>query len=238
MASCTNASKYSKDPRLHVLLAVVFDEGACASGSSPSSSIPADASETASLESSFFTTTTDAAVSATAVVPEMDLGIPLAEKKKVVKSIEPFVSSSDDVHVVTIEGETYPVLLNPRSAELLSYCTIAGAAVYEYYPRCSSCLLSYFCVDDAFRSFGLGRRLVYMSYAIIRDIAKSWRESAAPRMGYFFGQEPLYFAETNAIGVEDGVMDPVIRHSVLKRIGFVALDFFYIQPPVSIGWYS
>eukprot|EP01063_Lacrimia_lanifica_P021021 TRINITY_DN28275_c0_g1_i1.p1 TRINITY_DN28275_c0_g1~~TRINITY_DN28275_c0_g1_i1.p1 ORF type:complete len:333 (+),score=114.28 TRINITY_DN28275_c0_g1_i1:49-1047(+) len=43
----------------------------------------------------------------------------------------------------------------------------------------------------------------------------------------------LFFAETNAEGVDDGVLDPKIRHRVLHKLGFNALEFSYIQPPLS-----
>ena len=41
------------------------------------------------------------------------------------------------------------------------------------------------------------------------------------------------FAETNAEGVEDGVLEASSRHVVLNKMGFQALKFGYIQPPLS-----
>eukprot|EP01062_Namystynia_karyoxenos_P029006 TRINITY_DN21869_c0_g2_i1.p1 TRINITY_DN21869_c0_g2~~TRINITY_DN21869_c0_g2_i1.p1 ORF type:complete len:365 (+),score=122.13 TRINITY_DN21869_c0_g2_i1:71-1096(+) len=46
---------------------------------------------------------------------------------------------------------------------------------------------------------------------------------------------PLLLAETNALGVEDGVMDPAVRHRVMERVGFRALPFGYVQPPLATG---
>ena len=43
----------------------------------------------------------------------------------------------------------------------------------------------------------------------------------------------LFFAETNAEGVEDCVMDSTVRHKILSRLGFTPLKFSYIQPPLS-----
>ena len=43
----------------------------------------------------------------------------------------------------------------------------------------------------------------------------------------------LLFAETNAEGVEDGILCPKVRHGLLNRTGFEALQFGYIQPPLS-----
>eukprot|EP01060_Flectonema_neradi_P038300 TRINITY_DN7998_c0_g1_i1.p1 TRINITY_DN7998_c0_g1~~TRINITY_DN7998_c0_g1_i1.p1 ORF type:complete len:337 (+),score=43.88 TRINITY_DN7998_c0_g1_i1:446-1456(+) len=43
----------------------------------------------------------------------------------------------------------------------------------------------------------------------------------------------LFFAETNAEGVEDCVMDSTVRHKILSRLGFRPLRFSYIQPPLS-----
>jgi GNAT superfamily N-acetyltransferase len=42
-----------------------------------------------------------------------------------------------------------------------------------------------------------------------------------------------FVAETNAVGVSDGVMESEGRHGIMNRIGFKLLDFEYIQPPLS-----
>ncbi|KAG2373746.1 hypothetical protein C9374_011835 [Naegleria lovaniensis] len=44
--------------------------------------------------------------------------------------------------------------------------------------------------------------------------------------------EFYFFAETNAIGVHDGVMASEQRHKIMRNIGFCVVDFEYIQPPV------
>ena len=48
------------------------------------------------------------------------------------------------------------------------------------------------------------------------------------------GAAPFFalFAETNARGVEDGIMDVAVRHRVMHGLGFRMLDFEYIQPPL------
>jgi hypothetical protein len=45
----------------------------------------------------------------------------------------------------------------------------------------------------------------------------------------------VVFAETNALGVEDGVMDAAVRHAALHRLGFRLLDFGFVQPPLGEG---
>jgi GNAT superfamily N-acetyltransferase len=42
-----------------------------------------------------------------------------------------------------------------------------------------------------------------------------------------------FVAETNAVGVSDGIMQSEGRHAIMHRIGFRLLDFEYIQPPLS-----
>eukprot|EP01079_Euglenida_sp_SAG-EU17-18_P003084 gene3084-3629_t len=42
-----------------------------------------------------------------------------------------------------------------------------------------------------------------------------------------------FFCETNAPGVEDGVMDPAQRHRILFSLGFRHVPFYYVQPPLS-----
>lgn len=44
--------------------------------------------------------------------------------------------------------------------------------------------------------------------------------------------EFYFFAETNALGVHDGVMSSEHRHKIMRNIGFCVVDFEYIQPPV------
>ncbi|EFC50812.1 predicted protein [Naegleria gruberi] len=44
--------------------------------------------------------------------------------------------------------------------------------------------------------------------------------------------EFYFFAETNAIGVDDGVMKSEDRHKIMRNIGFCVVDYEYIQPPV------
>ncbi|KAL0479798.1 hypothetical protein AKO1_007427, partial [Acrasis kona] len=43
----------------------------------------------------------------------------------------------------------------------------------------------------------------------------------------------LFVAETNAVGVSDGIMESEDRHNIMHRIGFRLIDFEYIQPPLS-----
>lgn len=45
--------------------------------------------------------------------------------------------------------------------------------------------------------------------------------------------EFYFFAETNAIGVHDGVMPSEQRHKIMRNIGFCVIDYEYIQPPVA-----
>ncbi|KAL9656313.1 hypothetical protein ABK040_005080, partial [Willaertia magna] len=150
-------------------------------------------------------------------------------------------------------------------------------------------LLTYFVVCEKYRSFGIGKTLVYQAYNYSKNelymkgkssrweslnnalsCVRSWNgggettivQLTKAQMGQLhFAQKFLeiysqymslkeqhadlkpildveedefyFFAETNAIGVHDGVMPSEQRHKVMRNIGFCCIDFDYIQPPVT-----
>ncbi|KAL9656334.1 hypothetical protein ABK040_005101 [Willaertia magna] len=166
---------------------------------------------------------------------------------------------------------------------------IAGISVFEYYEMSQCGLLTYFVVCEKYRSFGIGKTLVYQAYNYSKNelymkgkssrweslnnalsCVRSWNgggettivQLTKAQMGQLhFAQKFLeiysqymslkeqhadlkpildveedefyFFAETNAIGVHDGVMPSEQRHKVMRNIGFCCIDFDYIQPPVT-----
>lgn len=64
-------------------------------------------------------------------------------------------------------------------------------------------------------------------YKFVCEYLKFTLEDPIPDQFYAF------VAETNAVGVDDGIMASQNRHQIMNRIGFKLLDFEYIQPPLS-----
>ncbi|KAJ9467504.1 hypothetical protein DIPPA_14122 [Diplonema papillatum] len=62
-----------------------------------------------------------------------------------------------------------------------------------------------------------------------------WLNSCRPSSFDPCRQLSLFLAETNAERLEDAIMDPRVRHKILRRLDFVRLSFGYIQPPLSDG---
>jgi GNAT superfamily N-acetyltransferase len=100
---------------------------------------------------------------------------------------------------------------------------IVGGHFSEYYPDSKCGLLCYLAVSDAYRGHGVGR-------FVAEDSVTSMHRRAV-----MHGQQRcnLVLAETNAHWVDDGVMDPTLRHALLAHLGFKHIAFPYIQPPLS-----
>lgn len=96
---------------------------------------------------------------------------------------------------------------------------LAGLVHYEYYPRCSVCLLSYIVISPAHKGRGLASRLVRAMEAQLRQRCKGAPVAAI-------------VAETHSISTEDGIMNPRERQDVLAHLGFRCLQFQYTQPPL------
>lgn len=90
---------------------------------------------------------------------------------------------------------------------------------YEYYPPGNFVLISYICVQEAFRGCGVSRRFM----------ARLEEQMGGRATG------PLcaIFAETHEVKVEDGVMDARQRQAALRSLGFRCLKHDYVQPPLS-----
>jgi hypothetical protein len=135
---------------------------------------------------------------------------------------------------------------------------IVAATVFEYYKLSNCGLLSYFLVSEEYRESGMGNFMVNYSFQILKQISieycqKEYTEKLVKGIEkledessreYFTKARELkqkpnsqlvpFFAETNAWGVDDGVMPAAKRHEIMRRIGFRMLDFDYIQPPLSL----
>lgn len=120
----------------------------------------------------------------------------------------------------------------PRDEKVLDFlgAHLMGGAVYEYFPTSRSGLLSYICVRPQFRQRHAAQQLLQAAVKLVEDCAvlHARREGRdrTPVTSYFF-------AETNAEGVEDGVMTSRMRHRIMQKLGFCMVDFAYIQPPLS-----
>lgn len=101
--------------------------------------------------------------------------------------------------------------------------TIMGGIVVEYYPMCHCGLVSYFVVHESFRRRGLLKQLVERGCALMHSDAVAHRGTPCAAI----------FAETNRLGVRDGVMEPAERHRIFYSLGFQLVEHAYTQPPVS-----
>jgi GNAT superfamily N-acetyltransferase len=135
---------------------------------------------------------------------------------------------------------------------------IAAASVFEYYKLSNCALLSYFMVNEDYRELGMGKYMVNYAYDQLKQISARIYSSidelihnytrdiqTTEEEKEYFEQVQLlrrevtssefctFFAETNAWGVDDGVMEASKRHQIMRRIGFRMLDFDYLQLPLS-----
>jgi predicted GNAT family acetyltransferase len=104
---------------------------------------------------------------------------------------------------------------------------MAGGCCFEYHINSNSMLLSYFCVDPRLRGKGLARRLADVAERTADNDARRFRR--LPRCDAFY-------LETNKLSVavnHRDVMNPRTRHRILYNIGFRALNFRFVQPPLS-----
>ena len=120
------------------------------------------------------------------------------------------------------EDEAPPML--PMDVVLLYEADeiIAGVAM-EYYCASRIGLISYFVVRPSHRRKGLLRVLVERGVVRLDSMA-------IDRHG-----EPcrLVIAETNKLGVYDGVVRSAVRHRVFRSVGFAMVDCPYLQPPLA-----
>jgi len=99
---------------------------------------------------------------------------------------------------------------------------IAGGIVFEYYKQSNCALITYFVVETEYRRGGLVKLLIQRALPILNQASlKNVNKSC-----------DLILAETNATGVEDGVMESTVRHKIMQRLGFMELKFEYTQPPL------
>lgn len=104
---------------------------------------------------------------------------------------------------------------------------MVGGCCFEYCIASNSMLLSYFCVHPRMRGKGLARRLADAAERIADYDARQFRQ--LPRCDAFY-------LETNKLSVavkHRDVMNPRTRHQILYNIGFRALNFHFVQPPLS-----
>jgi hypothetical protein len=104
---------------------------------------------------------------------------------------------------------------------------VLGGNVLEYYPRSKCSLMSFIVVHDRERRRGLGKILTEEGYEIVNHDAQE--RDGLPHC-------KAYFAETNnpdVVSEDQDSMSPVIRLSVLQRLGFHRCVFDFIQPPLT-----
>jgi len=105
---------------------------------------------------------------------------------------------------------------------------IVGGVAFEYYPKSNCGLMTYIAVNPQFQRKGVGHFLV--SHVLEGLHA----DAGAAGMGHC----DAVFLETNdaeKVDKEKDVMDPLVRHKVLQNLGFVILDFYYVQPALGPG---
>lgn len=102
---------------------------------------------------------------------------------------------------------------------------MVGGCCFEYIISSNTILLSYFCVDPRTRGKGLSKLLANSAEMIGDSDARIFRH--LPRVDGFF-------LETNKLTVgHQDVMNPRERHAILYNLGFRAINFGFIQPPLS-----
>jgi len=103
--------------------------------------------------------------------------------------------------------------------------TISGGIVFEYYKASSCALVTYFVVDARYRKQGVVKILLKRALSGLTRTAKEHGKEGCQ----------IIFAETNATGVEDGVMPSVVRHKIMQKLGMGHVGCQYIQPPLDEG---
>jgi len=103
--------------------------------------------------------------------------------------------------------------------------TISGGIVFEYYKASACALVTYFVVDARYRKQGVVKTLLKRTLVQLAETAKAHGKDGCP----------VIFAETNATGVEDGVMPSTVRHKIMQRLGMGHIGVEYIQPPLDEG---
>jgi len=105
---------------------------------------------------------------------------------------------------------------------------IIGGNAFEYFIDSNCAIQSYFVVLDKFRRRGIVKKLIDSAVEIAdKDARKYGSKSCHASFIEVNKADPTLLAA----GLD--VMDPLLRHSVLAKIGFRAIDVTYIQPPVT-----
>lgn len=103
---------------------------------------------------------------------------------------------------------------------------ILGGCACEYYPVSNCGLLTYIAVDPKHRSKGISGQIVQNVLTTLNgDAIKGGKPGLS-----------ALFLETNdatKVDAEKDVMDPLVRHKILNRLGFSILGFNYVQPALS-----
>eukprot|EP00744_Colponema_vietnamica_P026735 GILI01039755.1.p1 GENE.GILI01039755.1~~GILI01039755.1.p1 ORF type:complete len:270 (+),score=11.15 GILI01039755.1:123-932(+) len=110
---------------------------------------------------------------------------------------------------------------------------IVGGCVFEFYPRSKTGLIAYLVVNPEHRGQGIARRLLQTAHDAISDTLSKLRQAEKDQEKSNIPNHIALFAETNALGIEDGLMSSQERHTVLRRLGFKMLQMDYTQPPIS-----
>jgi len=106
--------------------------------------------------------------------------------------------------------------------------TILGGCACEYYPQSNCGLLTYIAVDPNQRKRGISNHIVSQVLTTLGGDAVKRGKSGLSAL----------FLETNdatKVSAEKDVMDPLVRHKILQRLGFSILEFTYVQPALSEG---
>lgn len=104
---------------------------------------------------------------------------------------------------------------------------VGGGICYEWYRGGRGALVTYIIVAPHMRRRGLARHLMQSAFQHLRQISHMQPGMNLP-----------VFAETEIIGAGapgQQRREALARFSALSRLGFKALDFPYIQPPLSPG---
>lgn len=102
---------------------------------------------------------------------------------------------------------------------------VAGTAC-EYYPKSNCGLMTYTAVNPAWQKRGIGSFMIGHVLTAINNEAKSAGKPGCDAI----------FLETNNpefVSAKDDVIDPKVRHSILKKLGFWILSYKYVQPALT-----
>jgi hypothetical protein len=156
-----------------------------------------------------------------------ELLIPCFPIKEELQSLERMQSRLDPTHESLLHPKDYVlnVLLTIDEQNDDKKSVMAGGIAFEYYKTSRFGLYTYFAVDPRYRGQGLVSKMVKLSIPIFDKTARS--HCGKPCL--------LRVLESNATGVEDGVMNSVERLKIHNHLGFGELKFDYVQPPLEIG---